>query len=99
MSMLHLTHGHLQVTPTHGTHHILRGFSLMNNLKTAHRSAMGNELLRMLMTICSLGGEWCDDFNKIPVAAIIEEWRSQSKKGRYEDAMWSAAGLEQAVGL
>ena len=35
-----------------------RGFSLMNNLKTARRSQMGNELLRILMTICSLGEEW-----------------------------------------
>jgi hypothetical protein len=37
-----------------------RGFSLMNNLKTARRSQMGNELLRILMTICSLGQEWSD---------------------------------------
>ena len=34
-----------------------RGFSLMNNLKTARRSRMGNQLLRILMTICSLGSE------------------------------------------
>ena len=74
-----------------------RGFSLMNNLKTARRSQMGNELLRMLMTICSLGKEWSDDPSKIPVDAIVEEWRSQSSKGRYESAMWSAAGLEEAV--
>ena len=34
-----------------------RGFSLMNNLKTARRSQMGNELLRILMTICSVSGQ------------------------------------------
>jgi hypothetical protein len=73
-----------------------RGFSLMNNLKTARRSSMGNELLRMLMTICSLGKEWRDS-SKIPVEAIVEEWRSQSKRGRYETAMWAAAGLQEAV--
>ena len=37
-----------------------RGFSLMNNLKTARRSRMGNLLLRTLMTICDLGKEWAD---------------------------------------
>ena len=26
---------------------------------------------------------------------IVEEWRAQSKKGRYESAMWRAAGLEE----
>ena len=41
---------------------------------------MGNELLRILMTICSLGGEW-NDASKIRVDEIIEEWRTQSKKG------------------
>ena len=71
-----------------------RGFSLMNNLKTARRSAMGDELLRILMTICSLGEEWIDP-TKIPVDEIVNEWRAQSKKGRYEHAMWSAAGLEE----
>ena len=71
-----------------------RAFALMNNLKTARRSSMGNELLRILMTICSLGGEW-NDASKIPVDEIIEEWRTQSKNGRYESAMWSAAGLEE----
>ena len=34
-----------------------RGFSLMNLLKTAKRSRMGNELLRMLMVVCSLVGK------------------------------------------
>jgi hypothetical protein len=72
-----------------------RGFSLMNNLKTARRSRMGNELLRILMTINTLGSEWKDPA-KIPVDKIIEEWRSSSDKGRYEAAMWQAAGLEAA---
>ena len=53
----------------------------MNNLKTARRSLMGNELLRTLMTICELGKEW-EDPSQIPVDEIVEEWRSQSKKGR-----------------
>jgi len=71
-----------------------RGFALMNNLKTARRSLMGNLLLRTLMTICSLGDEWCDP-TKIPVDEIVEEWRKQSQKGRYESAMWREAGLEE----
>ena len=57
---------------------------------------MGDELLRMLMTICSLGVQWSDP-KLIPVDAIVDEWRAQSKKGRYEGAMWSAAGLVQQV--
>ena len=73
-----------------------RGFSLMNNLKTARRSSMGDELLRMLMTICSLGKEWSDP-SKIPVDAIVEEWRAQSSRGRYEGAMWAEAGLVEAA--
>merc|ERR1712226_787788 len=72
-----------------------RGFSLMNNLKTARRSQMGNELLRILMIICSLGAEWKEDPSKIPVDEIAEVWRSESKRGRYEAAMWKAAGLEE----
>jgi hypothetical protein len=71
-----------------------RGFALMNHLKTARRSLMGNLLLRTLMTICELGAEW-DDPSKIPVDEIAKEWRSQSKRGRYESAMWRAAGLEE----
>ena len=71
-----------------------RGFALMNNLKTARRSTMGNLLLRTLMTICELGKEWADP-SKIPVDEIVEEWRAQSKRGRYESAMWRAAGLEE----
>ena len=31
-----------------------------------------------------------------PVDAIVEEWRAQSKKGRYEGAMWKAAGLDKS---
>ena len=64
----------------------------MNMLKTAKRSSMGTTLLRLLMTICSLGAEWKDPA-KIPVAAIIEEWRDQSSRGRYEGAEWQAAAL------
>ena len=74
-----------------------RGFSLMNNLKTAKRSRMGSKLLRILMTLCSLGAEWCDA-SKIPVDEIVEEWRSRSDRGRYEHAMWKAAGLEEPSG-
>ena len=71
-----------------------RGFALMNNLKTARRSTMRNLLLRILMTICELGGEWRDPY-KIPVEEIVEKWRAQSQRGRYEAAMWRAAGLEE----
>ena len=71
-----------------------RGFALMNNLKTARRSLMGNLLLRTLMTICELGKEW-EDPSLIPVDDIVQEWREQSKRGRYESAMWRAAGLEE----
>ena len=39
----------------------------MNNLKTARRSRMGIKLLRILMTICSLGAEWSD-------ASKIKKW-------------------------
>ena len=46
-----------------------RGFALMNNLKTARRSRMGNLLLRTLMTICELGDDW-KDAAKIPVDEI-----------------------------
>ena len=50
-----------------------RGFSLMNLLKTARRSSMGEHLLRMLMVIASLGEEWkarWKDASKIPVQDI-----------------------------
>jgi len=69
-----------------------RGFSLMNNLKTAKRSQMGTVLLRMLMTICTLGADW-KDVSKIPVAEIIEEWRAQASRGRYESKMWTSEAL------
>ena len=65
-----------------------RGFSCMNNLKTARRSQMGDELLRIL------GAAWKDP-TTIPVDAIVDEWRSQSRRGRYEAAMWREAGLEE----
>ena len=72
-----------------------RGFALMNNLKTARRSQMGNKLLRILMTICSLGEDWEDNPNQIPVDEIIDAWRCCEKRGRYESAMWKAAGLKE----
>ena len=72
-----------------------RSFSLMNSLKTAQRSVMGTKLLRILMALSSLGAEW-RDAGKIPVDEIVEEWRSRSERGRYEHAMWKAAGLEEA---
>ena len=31
---------------------------------------------------------------KIPVEAIIKEWRNQSKRGRYEGAVWRASALD-----
>ena len=66
-----------------------RGFSLMNNLKTPRRSLMGKTLLRLLMVICSLGAAWKEP-SQIPVTEIIEEWRAQSARGRYEGDAWSA---------
>lgn len=72
-----------------------RGFSLMNNLKTMRRSRMRNELLRILMTICSLGEEWLKDPSTIPIDKIVDRWRESSARGRYEAAMWRAAGLEE----
>ena len=51
-------------------------------------------LLRTLMTICELGKEW-ENPTKIPVDEIVTEWREQSSRGRYEVAMWRAAGLEE----
>ena len=73
-----------------------RGFSLMNNLKTVRRSRMKKTLLRLLMTICSLGEEWKDP-KKIPVKEIIKEWRAQSGRGRYEGAQWSAESLAEVL--
>ena len=74
-----------------------RGFSLMNNLKTARRSSMGKPVLRMLMTVCSLGAVWKDP-SKFLVKEIIEEWRAQSGRGRYEGAGWSAESLAALLG-
>ena len=53
--------------------------------------------MRLLMTICSLGAEWKDP-TKIPVKEIIEEWRAQSSRGRYESRVWSAPALAELVG-
>ena len=50
---------------------------------------MGKTLLRLLMTICSLGDEWKDP-RKIPVKEIIEEWCVQSGRGRYEGTLSGA---------
>ena len=73
-----------------------RGFALMNNLKDCAPLNDGQPTaLYTLMTICELGGKEWDDASKIPVDEIVEEWRSQSKKGRYESAMWKKAGLEE----
>jgi len=47
-----------------------------------------------LMTICDLGKEW-EDPTKIPVDEIDTHRREQSSRGRYEVAMWRAAGLEE----
>jgi len=70
-----------------------RGFSLMNLLKTAKRSTMGTDLLRMLMTICTLGAEWKDP-TKILVEEIIDIWREESKGGRYlNKLLWGGQAL------
>ena len=76
-----------------------RGFSLMNLLKTAKRSTMVNELLRILMTVCSLGkaAGW-DDPTKIPIEDTIELWREQSSKGEYANSLyWGAGSLLDAL--
>ena len=73
-----------------------RGFSLMNMLKTARRSLMGAELLRSSMVICTLGSAW-KDATQIPVKKIVEEWRAQGSKGRYDNQLWSADALQQAA--
>ena len=49
-----------------------RGFSLMNLLKTARRNGMAQKLLRILMTICSLGGDEWKDPQKIPHRLVLE---------------------------
>ena len=50
------------------------------------------------MVFCELGKEWKEDPNKIPVEQIVEEWRAQSARGRYESAMWKEAGLREGGG-
>ena len=45
----------------------------------------------MLMTIASLGDEWKDP-SKIPVKEIIEEWRAQASRNRYEGPIWYQSG-------
>ena len=75
-----------------------RGFSLMNLLKTAKRSCMGNSLLRLLMRICSLGkaAGWMDP-EKIRASEIIEIWREEAIKRRYSNSMlWGVEGLLEA---
>ena len=52
---------------------------------------------RNALTICSLGAEWKDP-SKILVKKIIEEWRAQSSRGRYESQVWSAPALAELVG-
>ena len=71
-----------------------RGFATMNLLKTKKRSRMRNQLLRNLMVLCELGKDWKDP-DKIPVKEIIQEWRNQSRRGRYEGAAWSARSLDR----
>ena len=74
-----------------------RGFSLMNLLKTAKRSQMGTNLLRMLMTVSSLGAEWKDPA-KIPVEEIIDIWREESKSGRFlNQLVWGAQALPRVL--
>ena len=63
-------------------------------------SRQGREFImpprRILVVLASTNTckEWADP-TKIPVDAIVTEWREQSKKGRYEAAMWRDAGLEE----
>ena len=38
------------------------------------------------------------DPSKILVKKIIEEWRAQSSRGRYESQVWSAPALAELVG-
>ena len=48
-------------------------------------------LIECSVTICELGKEW-EDPTKIPVNEIVDEWRTQSSKGRYETAMCISRG-------
>ena len=73
-----------------------RGFSLMNLLKTAKRSRMGTHLLRMLMTICTLGEVWKDP-SQIPASDIVDLWREQASSGRFANPyIWGAEALLDA---
>ena len=58
---------------------------------------MGTNLLRMLVTICSLGAEWKDS-TKIPVEEIIDIWREESKSGRFlNQLVWGAQALPRVL--
>jgi hypothetical protein len=49
------------------------------------------------MTICTLGAEWKDP-TKIPVEEIIDNWREESKGGRYlNKLLWGAQALPQML--
>ena len=50
---------------------------------------MGATLLRLLMILGTLSKEWHDP-TQIPVDKIVEQWRADSKKGRYEGEAWKA---------
>ena len=79
--------------------------TLGSNLDFVRRALCTNEdyffgpqkELILLMVICSLGEEWKDP-SKIPVAEIIEEWRSHSSRGRYKDDIWRPEILHCLVG-
>ena len=43
------------------------------------------------MVICQLGSKWKDP-EKIPVNDIIDIWRAESKRGRYEGTDWRTLG-------
>ena len=36
-----------------------------------------------------------EDASEIPVEQIVEQWRGESRRGRYESAMWRASGLAE----
>ena len=75
-----------------------RGFSLMNALKSAARSVLGLELLRDLMTIGTLGQEWSTEPASIPVDKVIQQWRENSQKGRYENTLlWGTQALQELL--
>jgi hypothetical protein len=51
--------------------------------------------MRTEVLVFLVRGTRSPDASKIPVDEIVEEWRSRSSRGRYEHAMWTAAGLEE----